>query len=89
LRRLLHGSRSETSVSSPVLSDGRLVGMLQRHDIARWPELAWGPITEVGLDRGPRVNADLAARCSFGAPMATNRMRDGSDRVVGSAAEVN
>ena len=29
----------------PVLADGRLVGMLQRQDVARWLELAWGPIT--------------------------------------------
>ena len=28
----------------PVLDDGHLVGMLQRRDIARWLELAWGPI---------------------------------------------
>lgn len=28
----------------PVLDEGRLVGMLQRRDIARWLELAWGPI---------------------------------------------
>jgi CBS domain-containing protein len=27
-----------------VLEGGRLVGMLQRRDIARWLELAWGPI---------------------------------------------
>jgi predicted transcriptional regulator len=28
----------------PVLEDERLVGMLQRRDVARWLELAWGPI---------------------------------------------
>jgi Zn-dependent protease/predicted transcriptional regulator len=28
----------------PVLDGGRLAGMLQRRDIARWLELAWGPI---------------------------------------------
>ncbi len=28
----------------PVLDHGRLVGMLQRRDIARWLELAWGPV---------------------------------------------
>jgi Zn-dependent protease/CBS domain-containing protein len=28
----------------PVLDDGRLVGMLQRRDVTRWLELAWGPI---------------------------------------------
>ncbi len=29
----------------PVLDHGRLVGMLRRRDIARWLELAWGPVT--------------------------------------------
>lgn len=29
----------------PVLDHGRLVGMLQRRDIARWLELAWGPVS--------------------------------------------
>jgi Zn-dependent protease/CBS domain-containing protein len=29
----------------PVLDHGQLVGMLQRRDIARWLELAWGPIS--------------------------------------------
>lgn len=28
----------------PVLDEGRLVGMLQRRDVARWLELAWGRI---------------------------------------------
>ena len=28
----------------PVLDEGRLVGMLRRRDVARWLELAWGPI---------------------------------------------
>jgi CBS domain-containing protein len=28
----------------PVLEDARPVGMLQRRDVARWLELAWGPI---------------------------------------------
>jgi CBS domain-containing protein len=28
----------------PVLDHGRLVGMLQRRDVARWLELAWGPV---------------------------------------------
>ena len=32
----------------PVLEDGRLVGMLQRRDVARWMELAWGPIDGTG-----------------------------------------
>ncbi|HLK40705.1 MAG TPA: site-2 protease family protein [Polyangiaceae bacterium] len=39
----------------PVLDHGRLVGMLQRRDIARWLELAWGPVTT------PR-NGDGSAR---------------------------
>jgi CBS domain-containing protein len=30
----------------PVLEDGQFVGMLQRRDVARWLELAWGPITK-------------------------------------------
>jgi CBS domain-containing protein len=29
----------------PVLDGSRFVGMLQRRDVARWLELAWGPIT--------------------------------------------
>jgi CBS domain-containing protein len=29
----------------PVLDHGRLVGMLQRRDIARWLELAWRPVS--------------------------------------------
>jgi CBS domain-containing protein len=28
----------------PVVDHGRLVGMLQRRDIARWLELAWGRV---------------------------------------------
>ena len=32
----------------PVLESGRLVGMLQRRDVARWLELAWGPIGGTG-----------------------------------------
>jgi len=29
----------------PVLDHGQLVGMLQRRDVARWLELAWGPVS--------------------------------------------
>ena len=39
----------------PVLDGGRLVGMLQRRDIARWLELAWGPI-------GPQKALSAASR---------------------------
>lgn len=37
----------------PVLEGGRLVGMLQRRDVARWLELAWGPIGGTGLRSRP------------------------------------
>ena len=44
----------------PVLDEGRLVGMLRRRDVARWLELAWGPIagrksvsTPLRESRGP------------------------------------
>jgi Zn-dependent protease/CBS domain-containing protein len=45
----------------PVLEEERLVGMLQRRDVARWLELAWGPIVA-------RSSASTALRGSSPAP---------------------
>jgi Zn-dependent protease/CBS domain-containing protein len=48
----------------PVLDEERLVGMLQRRDVARWLELAWGPIVA-------RNSASTAHRGSPPAPSRT------------------
>ena len=54
----------------PVLDHGRLVGMLQRRDIARWLELAWGR-----RRRGP---IGALVRLSNGA-QGSGRLSSGSD----------
>jgi Zn-dependent protease/CBS domain-containing protein len=41
----------------PVVSAGRLVGMLRRRDVARWLELAWRPSAARGPAEGPRAGA--------------------------------
>jgi Zn-dependent protease/predicted transcriptional regulator len=53
----------------PVLEGGRLVGMLQRRDVARWLELAWGPIDGTGWrpKTGARTASTATSKPSPGA----------------------
>jgi len=39
----------------PVVANGRLVGMLQRRDVARWLEIAWRPMAGAGRGERPSM----------------------------------
>jgi signal-transduction protein with cAMP-binding, CBS, and nucleotidyltransferase domain len=45
----------------PVVSNGRLVGMLRRRDVARWLELAWRPTKEKGGTAAPPTGTPTRA----------------------------
>ncbi len=50
----------------PVVDGRRLVGMLRRRDIARWLELAWGPIVaQTPVSTAGLEVSDPTAECSF------------------------